>query len=77
MHNSRGWWCVGAPCVVPVQIEAVLAAKRTAGQAASITSFPKQAHGFALRGDSTDAMVAQAASTAFSEGVKLLDKHLA
>ena len=64
------------PSLLTQQIESVLSRKASGGLDASITSYPKQAHGFSLRGDATDAAVAQAASSAFGAGRAFLDKHL-
>lgn len=58
------------------QIDGVLAAKRASGLDASIKSFPKQGHGFSLRGDASDPAVARAANAAFDEGLAFLNKHL-
>lgn len=58
------------------QVESILNKKKAAGLDASITNYPKQAHGFSLRGNSADASVAQAATTAFDAGRAFLDKHL-
>lgn len=56
-----------------LQIEEILAKKKDA----TITNYPKQAHGFSLRGDTAgDAAVAQAANTAFDAGRAFLDKYL-
>jgi hypothetical protein len=58
------------------QVESILSKKASSGLDASITSYPKQAHGFSLRGDTGDATVAAAANTAFGAGKAFLDKHL-
>lgn len=63
-------------CVVPLQVKTILDKKKAGGLDASIVSYPKQAHGFSLRGDSSDATVAQAATTAFDAGRSFLDKYL-
>lgn len=57
-------------------MESILTKKKEGGLDASITSYPKQAHGFSLRGNTGDAAVAQAANTAFDAGKSFLDKHL-
>lgn len=64
------------PPTTHTQVESILNKKKVAGLDASITNYPKQAHGFSLRGDSSDASVAQAATTAFDAGRAFLDKHL-
>ena len=60
----------------PLQIESIVSKKASSGLDASITSYPKQAHGFSLRGDTGEATVAAAANTAFEAGKAFLDKHL-
>lgn len=67
--------CLNLPAAC-TQVESILNKKKAAGQDATITNYPQQAHGFSLRGDATDKAVAQAANTAFDAGKTFLDKHL-
>jgi hypothetical protein len=64
---------LNCPCL---QVDSILSKKRAGGLDASITAYPKQAHGFSLRGNSSDASVTAAANTAFDAGRAFLDKHL-
>eukprot|EP00775_Hariotina_reticulata_P004690 gene4690-4942_t len=59
------------------EIQGILKQKASKGIDASITSFPGQPHGFSLRGDSSEAATAKAATAAFENGVEFKKKHLA
>jgi hypothetical protein len=75
-HAIHPPFCSSVRVLCPLQIESILSKKASSGLDASITSYPKQAHGFSLRGDTGDAAVAPAANTAFGAGKAFLDKHL-
>eukprot|EP00878_Enallax_costatus_P000565 GHUV01000663.1.p1 GENE.GHUV01000663.1~~GHUV01000663.1.p1 ORF type:complete len:286 (+),score=54.47 GHUV01000663.1:126-983(+) len=58
------------------EYKTIIDAKRAKGLDASMTFYPKMAHGFAMRGGS-DAAVTTAATNAFQTGAAFLKKHLA